>query len=76
MEYDFMKARQGDVFETKIQVQRNYCVSKRYVVIDYTGNDVIAVCLGKPKLWRGKVRTKSFSYDEFNKNNFELLNIR
>lgn len=76
MEYDFMKARQGDVFEAKIQVQRDSFVTKRYVVIDYTGNHVITVCLGKPKIWRGQVRTKSFSYDELNKDNFELLYIR
>lgn len=76
MDYTFMKARKGDVFEEKIQVRRDYCVYKRYVVVDYTGVNVITVCIDNPKIWRGKIRTKTFTYEELSKKNYVLLDIR
>lgn len=76
MEYSYMKARKGDVFERRFRVRHERQMSKRYVVVDYTASGVIAVCLDKPKIWRGKVRVKIFPYDELNQENFGLLDIR
>ena len=71
MEYDFMKARKGDVFErwhdNKI---------KRYVIIDYTEKVVRAVCLDVVKIHNNHVSLKNFSYAELNNNDYVLGNIR
>lgn len=71
MEYSYMKARQGDVFE------RHYGNrSKRYVVIDYTPSVVRSVALDCMKIWQNKVSLKNFSYEELNGDDYELLDIR
>lgn len=66
MEYDFMKARQGDVFE---------CYGERYSVINYDKRNAFAVRLGCSFL-RRKIGIRVFPYEELQKEKYELINIR